>query len=264
MPSPFPGMNPYLEHPDLWQEFHSRFIVAIADELGPQLRPKYRAAVGKRVYEDIGTDLTLVGRPDTTVYRVMPATDSLPPTVASAQDGVVATVPVMVEVPMPEEIRERYLEIREIGTGEVVTTLELLSPSNKRPGKGRSQYEAKRLAILGSRTHLIEVDLIRAFAPLPIQGAVPPSLYRILVSRAEPRPQAALYPFNLADPIPPFPLPLKPEDADFNIELQPLLQQIYDRAAYDLAIDYQQDPVPPLAAPDQAWLHRLLQQQGYR
>ena len=107
--------------------------------------------------------------------------------------------PVMVEVPMPEEIQERYLEVRDVTTGEVVTTLELISPSNKRLGRGRSRYEEKRLMVLGSRTHLIEVDLIRAFNPLPIRGNMPFSLYRILISRADQRPLAALYPFNLPE-----------------------------------------------------------------
>ncbi len=44
-------MNPYLENPELWAEVHSRLIVAIADGISPQLRPKYRVAVEKRVYQ---------------------------------------------------------------------------------------------------------------------------------------------------------------------------------------------------------------------
>jgi len=101
---------------------------------------------------------------------------------ASPPSGVVIVEPVMVEVPLPEAMRERYLEIREISLGEVVTTLELVSPSNKQSGKGRALYEEKRLGILGSRTHLVEVDLIRSFTPLPIRGNVQPSLYRTLIS----------------------------------------------------------------------------------
>lgn len=264
MPSPFPGMNPYLEQPAIWQEFHSRLIVAIADDLSPQLRPKYRAAVEKRIYAEIGNDLTFIGRPDATVYRVMPNVESLPADFSSTQQNPVATMPVMVEVPMPEEIQERYLEIRDMTTGDVVTALELISPSNKRPGRGRSRYEEKRLAILGSQTHLIEVDLIRSFNPLPIHSDVPTSLYRILVSRAEQRPYAALYPFDLADPIPAFPLPLQSTDPDLIVDIQHLLHQVYDRAAYDLEIDYQQDPVPFLTEPDQRWLDTLLKQQKLR
>jgi len=258
-------MNPYLEQPAIWQEFHSRLIVAIADELGPKLRPKYRAAVEKRVYEDASNDLTFIGRPDTTVFQAIPDVAdvaSVPPLFATSTSSTMIAEPVMVEVPMPEEIQERYLEVRDVTTGEVVTTLELISPSNKRSGRGRSRYEEKRLMVLGSRTHLIEVDLIRAFNPLPIRGNMPSSLYRILISRAEQRPLAALYPFNLPDSIPIFPVPLKPENPDLWVDLQQLLHQIYDRAAYDLEINYTQDLMPPLADQDREWVDALLNQKG--
>lgn len=259
-------MDPYLEHPQLWQEVHSRLIVAIAkrcpqggiaDDLGPQLRPKYRVAIEKRVYEDAGDGL-LVGRPDAAIFRAIPDT-----TLTPSQSGGVL-IPIMVEVPMPEEVRERHLEIREVGTGEVVTTLELLSPSNKRAGKGRQRYEEKRLAVLGSLTHLVEVDLIRAFKPLPIRGSQHPSLYRILVSRANQRPKAALYAFNLPDSIPSFPIPLQREDPEPLVDLQSLLNQVYDRASYDLAIDYTQEPVPPLPNADAVWADKLLKDQKLR
>lgn len=260
MPSPFPGMNPYLEYPGRWQEFHSRLIVAIADELGPRVRPKYRAAVELRVYEDASDELTLIGRPDTTVFQAMPNTELM----ASPPSGLVTVEPVMVEVPVPEAMRERYLEIREVSSGEVVTTLELVSPSNKRSGKGRTLYEEKRLAIFRSRTHLVEVDLIRSFTPLPVRGNVQPSLYRILISRSHQRPRAALYPFGLSDGIPPFPVPLKPNEPELIVDLQSLLHQVYDRSGYDLEIDYTQAPVPPLKGEDAIWANELLKQQNLR
>lgn len=253
-------MNPYLEHPAIWQEFHSRLIVAIADELGPRLRPKYRAAVEKRIYEDASNDLTFIGRPDTAVFRTSRDVERI----TAGKTNVIRTEPVRVEVPMPEEFRERYLEVRDVMTGEVVTTLELISPSNKRSGRGRLQYEEKRLAILGSRTHLIEIDLIRAFNPLPLRSDLPVSLYRILISRAEQRPHADLYPFNLPDPIPPFPIPLKSNDPELLVDLQRLLHEVYDRAAYDLEIDYQQDPIPPLSDEDTQWVDSLLKQHELR
>ncbi len=247
-------MDPYLEHPELWPEVHSRLLVAIADSLGPQLRPKYRVAIEKRVYEDTREDL-LVGRPDAAVFRTRPQQRLA----SIAKTGIAVVKPVIVELPMPEEIQERYLEIREVGTGTVITTLELISPSNKRAGKGRLQYEAKRLKILASCTHLVEIDLIRAFQPLPMRGIDSPHLYRILVSPANQRPQASLYPFDLPSPIPAFPLPLQPDDPELIVELQPLLNQLYDRASYDLAIDYHQAPVPPLEGENLAWAEQWLQ-----
>jgi Protein of unknown function (DUF4058) len=57
MPSPLPGMNPYLESPELWSEFHSRMIVAIADALDTTLSQAYRVAVEKRVYLTQGEEI---------------------------------------------------------------------------------------------------------------------------------------------------------------------------------------------------------------
>jgi Protein of unknown function (DUF4058) len=245
-------MDPYLEQPGLWPEFHNRLLVAIADVLGPQLRPKYRVAIEKRVYQDAATDLQ-IGRPDAAVFRTTPEVNLTP-----QRQGQILVEPVMVELPMPEEVTERFLEIREVGTEAVVTTLELLSPSNKRAGKGRQLYEAKRLKVLGSQTHLVEIDLIRAFGPLPLRGAMAASLYRIVVSRVEQRPLAALYGFNLGDPIPSFPVPLQAEESPIWVDLQDLVSGVYDRASYDLAIDYSQDPVPSLSAADAAWARKWL------
>ncbi|MGG6240201.1 DUF4058 family protein [Nodosilinea sp. AN01ver1] len=256
MPSPFPGMDPYLEQPGLWPEFHNRLLVAIADHLGPQLRPKYRVAIEKRVYQDAAEDLQ-IGRPDAAVFRTASEANLAP-----QRRGQVLVEPVMVELPMPEEVTERFLEIREVGTEAVVTTLELLSPSNKRAGKGRQLYEVKRLKVLGSQTHLVEIDLIRAFGPLPLRGATAASLYRIVVSRVEQRPLAALYGFNLSDLIPSFPVPLQANDPLIWVDLQELVNGVYDRASYDLAIDYSQDPVPPLSTADTAWARKWLISKG--
>ena len=264
MSSPFPGMDPYLEQPDLWPEVHSRLLVAIADCLGPQLRPKYRVAIEKRVYEDIQGNL-FVGRPDATLSKSQAFKPQLIETIPPGTKTNTAVMePLIVELPMPEEIQERYLEIREVGTGIVVTALELISPSNKRIGKGRQQYEEKRLKILASQTHLVEIDLIRSFPSLPMRGVDRPSLYGILVSHADQRPRAALYPFNLSVPIPAFPLPLQPSDPEIILDLQPLLNQVYDRASYDLAIDYACDLVPSLSKEDKTWVDRLLKEKHYR
>ena len=251
----FPGMDPYLENPGLWPEVHSRLLVAIADVLGPQLRPKYRVAIEKRVYEDV-TEGLAIDRPDAIILQT-PAQEPFQPD----RNHVVAVAePVTVELIMPEIIQERYLEIREVGTERVVTTLELLSPSNKRPGRGRQEYLEKRSKIFSSQTHLVEIDLIRAFQPLPLRGNSPKSLYRILISRAQHRPRATLYPFNLSTPIPTFPLPLQSEDAEPIVDLQTLLAQLYDRASYDLAIDYTRETIPPLTESDRPTADRVLQQ----
>lgn len=229
MPSPFPGMNPYLENPELWPEVHSRLIVAIADVLNPQLMPKYRAAIDQRVYDLCGDEALLIGIPDVTVGQ--PAAIANPSPVAVMPPP---TLPIKVTLPMPIEQRERYLQIKLVATGEVVTVLEVLSPTNKRPGAGRNAYEEKRREVLSSLTHLVEIDLLRRGEPMALTSVSIQSHYRILVSRAEQCPQADLYGFNLRDQIPLFPLPLKPEDPEPMIDLKGLLDQLYDRAGYGL------------------------------
>ncbi|PSN16208.1 hypothetical protein C7293_03550 [filamentous cyanobacterium CCT1] len=243
----FPGMNPYLENPVLWPEVHAWLIVQLARTLNPVLQPKYRAAVEQRVY----TDALLVGIPDVSVVQAQSPQRLAPTTMATLSQ------PIKVTLPMPEEVRETFLEIQQIGTGQVVTVVEVLSPKNKRPGEGRNQYNAKRLRVLESRSHLIEIDLLRAGEPLPMSGNVP-SDYRLLVSRACDRPEAELYPFNLRDPMPQLPLPLQPSDEEPLIDLHQLLQDIYAAAALESVIDYSQQPTPALTEADFAWVQTLV------
>lgn len=267
MPSPFPGMNPYLERADLWPEVHSRLLVALADALNPQLLPRYRAALDRRVYTLDGQEALLVGIPDVTVEgrslrQRLPGAGNGELEAPSVGSSVAVlsppNCPLSVQVPMALEVRETYLEIRATATGEVVTAVELLSPANKRTGTGRSTYEAKRQQILASRSHFIEIDLLRGGEPMALLGALPASAYQILVSRSENRPQADLYVFNLPDLLPIFPLPLRSGDSEPEIDLKNLLDQVYDRAGYAFILDYTQLPPPPLRAEEVDWL------QGYR
>jgi hypothetical protein len=220
-------------------------IVQLARHLNPVLKPKYRAAVEQRVY----TDSLLVGIPDVSVFQSKPGSAQTTTTTLSK--------PIKVNLPMAEEVKETYLEIRQIGTGKVITVIEVLSPKNKRSGEGRDQYTAKRRKVLESQSHLLEIDLLRSGEPLPMSGGVP-SDYRILISRANSRPEAELYPFSLREPIPLFPLPLQLGDEEPTIDLNQVLQDIYDQASLDLVIDYGQQPVPAVTAPDFQWIQSLL------
>jgi Protein of unknown function (DUF4058) len=261
MPNPFPGMNPYLENPELWRSVHNRLIVAIADVLTPQLLPKYLVDIEQRIYQISGADALLIGIPDVTIQR------SLASTSTTASQVAVAAPPAQslkVRIPVPVELTERYLQVIETATKQVVTVIEVLSPTNKRPGKGREMYETKRENIFGSRTHLVEIDLLRSYQPMPVLENNIESNYRILVSRRERRPIADLYIFNLPDPIPAFPLPLRPGDAEPIVDLQTLLNAVYDRAAYDFRIDYTATPIPPLSEADAAWADSLLRERVLR
>ena len=243
----FPGMNPYLENPSLWSEVYSWLIVELARSLNPLLIPKYRAAVEKRVY----LDALLVGIPDASVFQQNPETER----VSAVTTGVI-TKPIRVTLPLTEEITERYLEIREVKTGKVITVVEVLSPKNKRVGEGRDKYLTKRQKVLNSATHLVEIDLLRMGNFMPMDVSIR-SDYRILVSRANLRPEAELYPFNVRDSIPQFLFPLQPPEQEPVVNLSEVLGQIYQEAALDLAIDYSQQPVPPLSESDYQWVRSL-------
>lgn len=261
MPSPFPGMDPYLEHPSAWPNVHHRLITAIADELAPQLLPKYQILIEERIYQTNGTDSLLIGIPDVVVKRTQKNSASRKTNVAVSSMPI---QPIAVMLPMFEQIRQGHLEVRDIVTSEVVTAIEVLSPTNKRSGEGRSQYETKRQKLLTSSTHLVELDLLRQWEPMPILSDDIESHYRILVSQSDRRPQADLYAFNLSNSIPTFGLPLRQEDEKPLINLQDLFKGVYDRSGYGFVIDYSCEPIPRLSEVDAAWADAWLREKGLR
>lgn len=248
MPTPFPGMDPYLEHPALWHDVHLGMIASIRDALAPVLRPRYRVLVEERTYRVRTQELDLAGIPDVLAVRINE------PAVAYRVPGQAQTV----QVPTSETVKERYLVVSEVHSGEVVTVIELLSPTNKRPGKGRRHYVTKRTAVLDSMTHLVEIDLLRAYEPMLVYGNGHHSHYRILVSRSHLRPQAELYGFDVQEPIPTFLLPLRHGDEEPLVTVGQLLHDLYDRAGYDLSIDYRRQPAPPFVGDDAVWVEELL------
>ncbi|XZN91162.1 MAG: DUF4058 family protein [Microcoleus sp.] len=254
MPSPFLGMNPYLEHPSLWAGIHHRLITAIANDLGPKLRPKYIVAIEERVYEVNGDMTLLVGVPDVSVQSSRTSAREQPSNLAVT----LKTQPTEVLLPIPDILTEAYLEIHAVETEEVVTIIEVLSPKNKQVGIGRLQYETKRLKILASATHFVEIDLLRQGNSMEMVGDFEQSHYRIVVSHSETRPKAQLYSFNLQDRIPEFSVPLKASEPEPTIDLKLLLDEMYDRGSYDLRIDYSRPPIPALSESDLAWVNETL------
>jgi Protein of unknown function (DUF4058) len=262
MPSPFPGMDPYLESPEFWSEVHHRLITAIAINLAPPLRPKYQVAIEKRTYLAALEDNIMVGILDATIYSRQKE-NLQPPTQSSSSSTTTLPTPVQVEVPMLEEVREGYLEIRENATKQVITVIEVLSPKNKRSGEGRVAYESKRQKILMTATHLVEIDLLRGLPQMPILKFTDTSDYRILISRGNKRPISDLYAFDVKEQIPAFLLPLQPFDTEPILDLQRLLNEIYDQAGYDLRINYTQPPIPPLSKENASWANSLLLEKGF-
>ncbi|WP_250123517.1 DUF4058 family protein [Chroococcidiopsis sp. CCMEE 29] len=253
MPSPFSGMNPDLESAALWHEFHNRLIVAISDALIPYLQPRYYVAVETRTYLDEDNPELLVAIPDAIVLTAS-RTPIVQPTAIATQ-----TRPTQIRLPMPVEVKQRYLEVREVGTHQVITVIEVLSLQNKRKGEGRIAYEKKRQRVLATSSHLGEIDLLQENTPMPMIGVEETSDYRIMVSRAATRSMADLYEFQLREPNPSFWLPLKPDDPELAVDLQAILVGVYDRGSYQLRIDYHQPVSPPkLSEADQPWVDELL------
>ena len=265
MSSPFPGMNPYLENPDLWSEVHHRLITAIAIAISPTLRPQYRVAIEKRTYRLDTEDSLLIGIPDVAILSVKQAQKP------SIRKTAIATLPtetenraITVTLPLPLEIKEGYLEIREVSTGKVVTIIEILSPTNKKTKEGRKSYLDKREKILQSDTNLVEIDLIRTGEKMPIVTRISDTDYRILIVRSYRFPSAQLFAFSVKQTIPNFPIPLQKGEEEIELNLQTLFLEIYEQAAFDLTLDYHIPPVPDLLAEDREWMDILLKEQGRR
>jgi len=255
MRSPLPGMNPYLEQPELWSSVHSRLIVAIADALADILSQDYRIEIEKRTYwhDETGDDV-LIGIPDISLLSRVNSADTNKSVAVAERTSI---QPTKILLTAPEEVTERYLEIREAKTGKVITAIEILSPKNKRTGEGKEAYLRKRRKVLQTQTHLIEIDLLRINSSF-LYHYIPTSDYRILISRSHERPSADLYAFSVRDRIPDIPIPLRPNEIEPVLDLQTILHQIYQRGRYDMAIDYAQQPEPPLNEVDLIWAKELV------
>lgn len=259
MSTPFPGMDPYLELSHLWHEVHTNLIVDIQRFLTPKLRPHYRIAIEQRSYLSLSNhdQNGSGGSSGSGIPDVLVVAPRRKPAGAVAVASRPLAQPTPVTLPQPEEVTERYLEIRHLATNRVITAIEILSHANKIGKDGRKQYNKKRLKVLGSLTHLVEIDLLRAGKPLPMT-APRTSDYRVIVSRADFRPQADSYLFNVRDEIPDIPIPLQRGETEPIVPLNKLIHDIYDQGAYDMAIDYTVPPEPQLRDEDVSWAAELL------
>lgn len=260
MPSPFPGMDPYLEDPRIWPDLHLRLIAAISRQLRPQLLPRYYTNVGERLYvEDVRQALY----PDLTIVK--PGTEAHQ---ARGTAVLVADEPTVVSFDLRQ--REPYLEIRASSSHEVVTVLVVISPANKsNSSRGRAEYEAKQDRVLASQAHLVEVDLLRRG---PTAVYVPPGNlltigrydYLVSVNRAELRQSAEVYHFTVRQRLPRVAIPLRAPDRDVVMDLPAAFVDCYEEGAYSLRIDYRHPPSEPLRADDEEWADTLLREAGLR
>ena len=256
MPSPFPGMDPFIEQQE-WEDFHQRFNNLLADLLAPNVEPRYIARVERRVYVEAPPQDDLPARwADVAVMLV--DHDVGGGGLATAVASEVETATEDCVLPMPVERRETFLVIRERETQDVITIIETLSPANKRAGTGRREYLSKREAILQSETLLIELDLLRGGLRLPTVTPRKPADYEAIISRSYRRPRATLMHWTLRDPLPTIQVPLKREDPDVPLDLQAALTTVYDRARYNLSLNYRAELTPSLAETDREWIRQQI------
>jgi len=254
MPSPFPGMDPYLEG-GRWMSCHAQLTAEIARQLAPRLRPKYLALTAERcVIETVPSESGLSIYPDVGVAHRKGVAEV-------AISGPQARVPLRMQGAMPESVPHVSIEIRDTAQQRLVTVIEVLSPTNKR-GDGRVEYLAKRQRVLLSTAHLLEIDLLRAGQRVPMGEPLPDAPYFVVLSRAERRPVVEVWPIAIDVRLPVVPVPLLPGDDDVPLDLQAALTTVYDAVGMDLAVDYEGSPVPPLSDEAAAWSAEVLAGRG--
>ena len=266
MPSPFPGMDPYLEG-YLWPDFHHRLATEISRQLTPRLRPRYVARLDIYLVEDTTPELEIgILYPDVEVVTTRQTGEPEPvpaPEAEGAAAAVITPPPLTVPALEPVEVRLVTVEIRDVARNELVTSIEILSPINKRE-PGLTKYREKRERLRRAGVHVLEIDLLRrGQRPLP-HPRIPETAYRITLTRAGAN-RVEVWPITLRDPLPVLPVPLRPPDHDVPLDLGAALNTVYDEAAYELSIDYTEPPPPPpLSVEDAAWLEIQLQAAGLR
>ncbi|MEM7537477.1 MAG: DUF4058 family protein [Chloroflexota bacterium] len=261
MPSPFPGMDPYLEERSLWPDVHQRLITYISEVLQPQVPPKYIARIGERV------ELAALGHayiPD--VMVIEPPHETL---VRDTSSGVLVADAPLTFLVQEEERRIPYLEIVYRESGDVVTVIEVLSPANK-TSPCSEPYLQKQENLLSTWANIVEIDLLsygQETALARIFAARLPDERRYMVStvRRAPYPKIEVYPIGLQDTLPRCQIPLRPADPDVVLDLAAVFTRCYDIGGYDLLIDYSKEP--PVSLGDDGnkqWADELLRSQGLR
>jgi hypothetical protein len=250
-------MNPYLEQADVWHDFHQRLVPRLADAVGAQLATHYIVKVDEQLYihEPSGEQPAFFVRGDMFVGERRP-------TSGDTSGSAVATLapPAQILLPAVDIERIPFLEIRDKRNRQVVTVIELLSPANKYSGADRVQYLGKRGRLLASLTHFVEIDLLRGGPRMPFAEPIPECDYCVMVSRAEQRPAAGIWPLRLRDPLPRIPVPLRAPDPDATLDLQAALHHVHDGAGYANYI-YEGAPEPNLSPDDAAWAESLVRSQ---
>jgi hypothetical protein len=227
MPSPFPGMDPYLEDDGLWPVFHHQLVMCLYQILLPGLVDRYRARVSQRHYV---TEQALF----TSVIR--------------------------------EEHHEDLIEIRQRNDGRLVTLVDVVSPANKTTAAGRAAYLEKRREGKNAGANLVELDLVLQGQPTLeySRDGLPDWDYAVTVTRSTQPERYEIYTATLQKRLPRFRLPLAADDRDTVLDLHTAFTRCYDQGGFAAKIDYRRDPSTALNSEDRQWLNEVLRQQKLR
>jgi hypothetical protein len=256
-------MDPYLE--SHWGDVHQALIMYSRDQLQDRLPAGLRARVGERVFVESTNGNGRNIYPDIHVveHRLPPTSLPMPET------GLAVAEPLVINLP-DEPVTESYIEIIDLGSGnQVITVIEVLSPSNKLPGPGHKLYQQKQQELLQSRVSLVEIDLQRSgqwVLAVP-RNCIPPfyrTPYQVCVRRGWQRTTFEVYRAPLRERLPIIRVPLRESDADVPLDLQSAIDQCYRNGRYDQDIDYKSQPDPPLDPADASWVDELLRGQERR
>jgi hypothetical protein len=254
MKSPFPGMDPFIEVSDLWDDFAHSLICAIAHHLGEVLPERYAPRIGAREYTALCYSEADCIYP-TPAHVLAACAPQAGPKSPKGKDE-----PMWMRAFFDEQHRERFVRIQDLSDeNRPVTFIEVLSPSNKRRGsEGWQQYLRKRQALLLGKANLVELDLLRGGDRMPMLDPWPASPYTLLVAREERAPRCRVWPAFFDRPLPTIPIPLAKPHPDIPLALQPLIEVIYERGRYSEDIDYAKPLDPPLTAEQSAWFEQQL------
>jgi Protein of unknown function (DUF4058) len=164
--------------------------------------------------------------------------------------------PTSLSVPLLDvEVRLATVEVRDTAPNRLVTSIEILSPINKRE-PGLSKNREKRRQLHAADVHILEIDLLRRGQRPLVHPRIPQSAYRITLIRAAAH-CADIWSLRLQDVLPIVPVPLCTPDADVPLDLATAFTTICDRAAYDLSLNYAEPPPPPpLSTEEQVWVRQ--------
>lgn len=251
MPSPFPGMDPYLEDKTIWPGFHQLLAGEIMALLNPLIGPRYYADVEvQTILEEVSIAATHTIYPDTGILERLDPPLPGPISTRVAEAIIAPDAPIHRMAIIGTQVKLRTVKVFITETNQLVTAIELLSPYNKRHGGGLNEYRQKRFRLLRSPVHFVELDLLRGGERPGPEVEEPPLNcdYVLLVNRAfrgDGR-MSDIWPVALNEPLPLLPIPLLPPDGDVVLDLGTAVRSVYTKAGYDWRIEYHK-PIPPPA-----------------